>query len=153
MPFNFAVDVVCYVGFTGTQRGMTSHQKKEVRRILQDLNPERAHHGDCVGADADFHAICDAMRIAVVLHPPTDPKKRAFCEGSSHVRLPRPYLDRNHDIVRMTGCLIATPGERDEQLRSGTWATVWHARKCNRQIYLIFPNGDVVIENGQNNRG
>ncbi len=54
------------VGFTGTRKGMTEFQKTEVRRLLTEYMHGRdmeAHHGDCIGADTDFHNICIDMCI------------------------------------------------------------------------------------------
>ena len=33
-----------------------------------------------------------------------------------------------------------------EQLRSGTWATVRHARKLKRPIVIINPDGTLLLE-------
>jgi len=40
--------------------------------------------------------------------------------------------------------MIATPGEVDEQLRSGTWSTVRFARKQGKPVHVILPDGRVV---------
>jgi len=44
------------VGFTGTSQGMTRPQQEAVAALLLDPVPNEAHHGNCVGADAEFHA-------------------------------------------------------------------------------------------------
>lgn len=148
MGFNLGPDHIV-VGFTGTQVGMTNPQKEKVREVLLDVLMDSvfAHHGDCIGADAEFHEICDVLGIPIILHPPTDPKKRAWCEGSTRVLLPRPYLERNRDIVKASTDMIATPKEFTEQLRSGTWSTVRYSRKCKRRLHLILPDG-TIQENG-----
>jgi len=52
---------ICY-GFTGTRNGLNNKQKEEIKRILENDNNNNltieVYHGDCVGADADFHDIC-----------------------------------------------------------------------------------------------
>jgi len=53
----------------------------------------------------------------------------------------RPPLTRNHDIVDCTELLIACPKSMKEELRSGTWATVRYARKLERPVIIIYPNG------------
>lgn len=131
------------VGFTGTQRGMTAAQRTIFTGSLLlakiGIDPE-FHHGDCIGADAEAHSIAMKLGFIIHLHPPLDPKKRAFCPAP-HEMEPRPYLDRNHDIVDATRLLIATPGEAVEQLRSGTWATIRYARKQRRTVIIIGPCG------------
>ncbi len=134
-----------HVGFTGTQRGMTSEQRRKVTSLLVDLGATHFHHGDCIGADDEAHDIARGLGLLVYLHPPEISVKRAFCrirnnEMSFQVA---PYLERNRHIVNTTAALIATPGETEEQLRSGTWSTVRYARKLRRPVYVVFPDGSV----------
>lgn len=133
------------IGFTGTQRGMTPAQKTSFEALIQELRLTEFHHGDCIGADQDAHDIVVRRDVWVVLHPPTVIDKRAFCVGNEK-RVPKWYLERNHDIVDETDVLIAAPGEDVEQLRSGTWATVRYARKLRRTVYLLYPDGRALIE-------
>jgi len=128
------------VGFTGTRSGMTEAQRREVTALLVRLETEQLHHGDCIGADADAHAIARSLDIAVVLHPPSDPKARAFCEGAASEHPPKAYLTRNKAIVAETDVLIATPWG-PEQRRSGTWATIRHARTLERPCYVVMRDG------------
>lgn len=138
------------VGFTGTQQGMTDAQRFSVYTILQayaamsngDL---RFHHGDCVGADEQAHALARSLGYLVYLHPPVNESKRAFCEDVFYTFPPLEYLDRNKEIVHETRTLIAAPKERDEQLRSGTWSTVRYAEKHYTDTLLVMPEGDVII--------
>lgn len=133
------------VGFTGTQQGMTEAQKRTVQNLLVDWRATELHHGDCIGADAQAHAIAKSLKLRVVLHPPTYMSKRAFCVADEE-RQPLPYLDRNGEIVLETERLIAAPKEYEEQLRSGTWATVRRARKQRRHHAIVLPNGNVKEE-------
>ena len=59
------------------------------------------------------------------------------------------YLKRNRAIVKRSDILIATPGQREEILHSGTWSTVRYARKKGIPIWKIYPNGIVETENKQ----
>lgn len=112
------------VGFTGTQNGMTHNQ----RRAFFEDTPIKAimdvcykvHHGDCVGSDADFHRIVRFKEVVpIVIHPPDRDIKRAFCVGNE-MKEPKPYLERNHDIVDACDVLIACPKSTLEEMRSGT---------------------------------
>src|SRR5262245_37831802 len=135
------------VGFTGTQKGMTKEQKHRIEVILITLRPKHVHHGDCIGADAEFHAICDKLkhRPIIHIHPPSNPKKRAFCKGDV-MYTEKPYKKRNHDIVAMSDKLIATPKEDYEiMIGSGTWQTIRMGNKANIEVYIVVPNGDVVF--------
>lgn len=62
------------------------------------------------------------------------------------VEIPKPYLERNQDIVRSTELLLATPENNVEQQRSGTWATIRFARKMNKSIIIIDTDGIVMCE-------
>jgi len=147
------------VGFTGTQDGMTPKQFCAVGRRLKKLNEVSAvtelHHGDCVGADAEVHgiALMDFSNIVLHIHPPVNERKRAFSLGDEKrivMYEAKEYMDRNHDIVDATEILIATPKEKEEQVRSGTWATFRYGKKRNRDIYVIYPDGaEDVIERSE----
>lgn len=131
------------VGFTGTQRGMTAQQKVSLLTWLANRRGE-FHHGDCIGADAEAHDIAEGLFWTPIIHPPSNPSKRAW-KKAPDIRKPKPYIERNHDIVDETEELIATPGEDTEQLRSGTWATVRYARKQRRMVTIILPDGSFLL--------
>jgi hypothetical protein len=130
------------IGFTGTQKGMTTEQKMTVADLLCSYSVSEAHHGDCVGADSEFHDVCHELQIKIVIHPPSNPRKRSRRIGEE-IRPEKPYIERNHDIVNETEVLIAVPKEFEEQLRSGTWATVRYAYKVGRKIIVVFPDGSI----------
>jgi hypothetical protein len=136
------------IGFTGTRSGMTAYQQAEVRDLLAHgwseiiLPATMVHHGDCVGADAEFHTIARGLGVAIVIHPPTDAKLRAFCTGAFEVRERKPYLERNKAIVEQTAFLIAAPKEPNEPRAGrgqGTWSTVRYARALGRPHIVIPP--------------
>ena len=134
------------VGFTGTQSELTPPQVASLRALLERLAPTEIHHGDCVGADAAAHAIAKSIGLVIVVHPPSNPSKRAWCTGDI-VRPPRAYLDRNRDLVAETDLLVACPWQQEgEAVRSGIWATVRHARRLARRIYIVRPDGRVETD-------
>jgi len=129
------------VGFTGTQSGMNDRQLAKLDSMLRALSAPGSigefHHGDCIGADEQFHqAVNDPYRTRI--HPPEDSKKRAWCH-SEHILKPKPYLERNHDIVDAVDVLIATPRTNHEELRSGTWATIRYALSKGKKVIVIYP--------------
>jgi hypothetical protein len=144
-----------HIGFTGTQAGMTPWQKARLAlhiRHLLGLGAEQVyfHHGLCIGADAEAHAIfrelCPGGRV--IGHPPENTSKMAkFDPGDFYeMRAPKPYLDRNRDIVDETTHLIGTPKEDGPVLRSGTWSTIRYAKKMSgeaRGLVVIHPNHGV----------
>ena len=133
------------VGFTGTQAGMSQAQKEALYALLQELDPSEFHHGDCIGADQEAHLIVSALLPAcnIVVHPPTDDRKRAFMMGREE-REPKEYIQRNRHIVVETDVLIATPKEMKEVLRSGTWSTLRFSININKPHYLIRRDGTII---------
>jgi len=127
------------VAFTGTRKGLTPGQKLAVTRQLQALRPDKVLHGDCLGADAEFHDIAYGLGLNIEIHPCTLHRQRAN-KFALRVHLPIDPLRRNRNMVNLADRVLACPGETDEQLRgSGTWATIRYARKINRQLEVIYP--------------
>ncbi len=130
-----------HVGFSGTRVGMTTEQITTVDRLLDDdLTTQFAHHGDCIGADDHFHRLARQQGLKVIGHPPLNDALRAFCEFDE-CREPKPYLERDKDIVDESDWVIFTPGTFSEILRSGTWATIRYARKKNKAGFIVWPDG------------
>lgn len=140
-----------HIGFTGTAKGMTAQQTDRVQRILMRLKARYKrvvlHHGDCIGADSEAHAIARLLRIPVVIHPPLDPRKQAFCQNAWKILEPKAYLARDWDIAHDTAGLIgAVLGLEEEYYRTGEWATIRYARKQYRKIKIVFPDGKIRSE-------
>jgi hypothetical protein len=137
-------EAVRRIGFTGTSSGTTYAQRDVLRQLLDGIpRPLEAHHGDCIKADEDFHA-CFGPGDRIVVHPPINSIMRAYCVGD--LILPEDeYIARNHAIVDCADEIFATPKERDEVTRSGTWATVRYAKKMRKPVTLIYPDGDVDV--------
>lgn len=134
------------IGVTATQNGLTEAQVRTAERLLGSAT--EFHHGECVGGDEELHNICRAIApdATIVSHPPTDPSKRAFHVVPDLTREPKPYRERNTDIVNETDCLIAFSGIPFEIVRSGTWMTVRIARKALAKgdkinIIIVWPDG------------
>ena len=137
------------VGFTGTRQGMTGFQREVVRKVL--LTAMEAHHGDCQGADAEFHELATAGGIETVIHPPEDDKLRAWCRGDM-VLLAKPYLERNKDIVDLVDVLVACPKEAKEpriKRGSGTWQCIGYARRVGRRTLIVWPDGTSFLEDSR----
>lgn len=135
-------------GFTGTRDGMTEPQLAAVILLctVKFENTGEFHHGACVGADSQLHnLVVENHSARIVIHPPTDTRYANVFEESERVEIlpPKPYLQRNADIVDATDELIATPKEFEEQIRGGTWWTVRYARKQGKKVWLVLPDGTV----------
>lgn len=132
------------VGFTGTRLGMNQLQAEVFRNFIIECGAvDEFHHGDCIGADADAHEIINNLKIPIILHPPIDPKFRAYCKRAFDTRVKKEYLARNRDIVDETNILVAVPEGFNELVRSGTWYTVRYAKKQLIGTYIIYMDGSV----------
>lgn len=136
------------VGFTGTKIGTSDPQLGSLIEIVEGLDFEKAHHGDCLGADEEFHVILRtvAEHIKITGHIPDDSSQRALCDFDEE-RDPYPYLVRNHHIVDASDLMIACPnGTKEIRRGSGTWATIRYARKQEVPLVIIWPNGTCTYE-------
>ena len=140
------------IGFTGTRGGMTPIASARLAVLVAALDPAVAHHGDCVGADAGFHAeVTDWVPdCAMMVHPALARGMRdfrAYCTSRRQItHVPKPALQRNKDIVDAIDVLIAAPSSPREVLRSGTWATIRYARSVKRPIIMIYPDGRMEMD-------
>jgi len=150
------------LSFTGTQEGMSENQLEEVARFFRQNEVTAFHHGDCVGADAEAHHLAVSAGVSrIIIHPPMDSKKRAWCGWPEDVERDNPniisisrdigpigfpqniyilpvkeYLDRNRDIVDDGEILIAAPFGKEVR-RSGTWYTIRYARRIGREVHTL----------------
>lgn len=128
------------IGLTASRFGLTEAQKITAANLLDSAL--EVHHGDCVGGDADLHNIVRAQSDSakIVIHPPSNDRLRAFC-GGEETREPKPYLERDQEIVNETEMLLAFPRTSFEIRKSGTWATVRMARKAGIPVIVVWPDG------------
>lgn len=132
------------IGFTGTRQALQHSQAMTLENIIifNKKSLEELHHGDCVGADAYAHAICVAHGVETIVHPPDKEIYRAHCVVMKGTVLkPKPYLERDKDIVDQSDFLLAAPKEYVEIRRSGTWATVRMALKQGKTVFIVYPSG------------
>lgn len=133
------------IGFTGTREGCTDEQHARLRAEIDRLHSQgayAAHHGDCIGADAEFHDVCKGVGLWLVIHPPLVPRLRAFKPGND-TRVAKQYYPRNRDIVDETDVLVACPNDGPRRPNSGTWYTIGYAEQKRKPIILIHADGSV----------
>ena len=136
------------LGFTGTRDGMSARQLEAVQAMLMCLEYRTiVRHGDCVGADEQLHHLAKNRGLRIIVHPPAHGTYRAMCtEDVYQMMEKKPNLDRNHDIVDGSTLLLACPKTEQEQLRSGTWATVRYARRKGVPVVIVAPSGKIHVE-------
>lgn len=123
-------------GFTGSRKGMTTTQLSNLSRLLTSMAViSELHHGDCVGADDDAADISAGLGITTVSHPPSDGSLQAH-HPSDIIKEPKPYLQRNRDIVDAATIIFAAPFGT-ERTRSGTWYTIRYARRQGVPVVML----------------
>lgn len=131
------------LGFTGSRFGLFEQQHKNLYNGLRVLKPVEVHHGDCVGADAQFHSLCVSMRpeMKIVIHPPKNERLRAFCKhGNVEIRPAKDYLARDRDIVEEASTLWGCPNSAT-RAASGTWSTIAIGLAARKKVMLFTPEG------------
>lgn len=149
------------LGFTGSQHGMSLRTKQSFITVISSLAQENVfrsdvtafRHGDCIGADVEASGIAAYWNYLVHAHPCFIEKKRAFSPYNDIIHAPKHPLERNRDIVDLSAIMIATPYTMQEVIRSGTWTTIRYARKLERELCIIFPDGSVEWENSDRSYG
>ena len=140
------------IGFTGTRDDMTLWQRNTFRDLIIELSAGEElefHQGCCLGADATATSLVAEHTKSKILAYPCTIKSMTDANAlkvSQTVQVIKPPLDRNKDIVNASDILIACPNG-PEVLRSGTWSTVRYARKQNKRIIIIWPDGTITKEN------
>lgn len=145
------------IGFTGTRRKLTIKQEDRLELILKSFNIKEFHHGGCRGADMSAHGLIvylitnEGLACKIHIHPSDlmfESGDFNACDESHPTNThwdiyykPKPPIERNHNIVDATEVLIATPLQKHEVLRSGTWATIRYALKIGRDVVIIYPDG------------
>jgi len=138
------------LGFTGTRNGMSPTQRAWIASYIQENLPDKAAHGDCIGADADFHELLREFAPNCEIHiwPSTFEKMRAFCEGDVMYE-PGRALERDKYIVKFSTHFVGCPPTDYEIQRSGSWATLRMARnqlnkKLLKELHWIGPTGPAI---------
>ena len=134
------------ISFTGTRKGMSDHQKQQLRQWLLDHAGQvaLAAHGCCVGADVEFHELVREVLgrgVFVAVFPSTAKTRAPIPADANYVASPAPPLERDKDIVDLGhDILLVAPLQLLEVTRSGTWATKRYAdrRKVPSKIFWRY---------------
>lgn len=143
------------ISFTGTRKGMTPAQIYAVSRLLRQSKPVEVHHGDCVGADDEFAALCAVFPFPneIIAHPgkstggPNEHPLRAHNPHNTKTLPVRPYFARNRDMVDLLvgegDFLLACPGEMEWSSSGGTSYTAGYAKEKGKTVVTVWPDGTV----------
>jgi len=138
------------VGFTGSRHGMFYEQQQFVEKFLIEnrIKITQCRHGECVGADEQFHLLVEEIIGSHVLHlhPPYKKDLRStLCQNYAVKYQPLGYLARDRQIVNCSDILIGTPVDAfAANPRSGTWYTLNFAKSVGTNTITIMPDGEIL---------
>lgn len=131
------------LGVTGPRTGATRAQQERLDEWLEQATA--VHHGACQGVDSQTHHKALRAGLMIIVHPPEILK---YADLSTMIELPgvtirprKPYLIRDKDIVVESDELLALP-RGEEEIRSGTWATIRIARARGKPRHIYGPDGE-----------
>lgn len=137
-----------HLGYSGPSKGMTADQIRIFESWLRNHaldGPVMFHHGDCIGGDAQAHAIAAMLRgVQIHIHPPINESKRAFCYPSDVQSEPKEYLPRNDDIISASEELFCAVPTDSMTPRSGPWYVVKHGKDKGRIVFAVNQRGLLV---------
>jgi hypothetical protein len=143
-------------GQTGTRDGATRLQLASVGWLWSRYPIDDLHDGDARGVDAQLSGLAKVFGVPhVTMHPPINPKNRAFCGISDDpdetlVLPPKEYFERDRDVVNAAEVMVACPKQNweneDRRMRGGTWYTIYFTRKQHLPLAIVWPNGLIKYE-------
>ena len=130
------------LGFTGSRDFNGWEQTQAFINNLKEKSPYEFHDGDCLNWDVTAHELVKKFfpLCEFVGHPPDNDKHRAHQEYNMSYE-PRPYLERNENIVDLVDEMLACPATMKDMKHSGTWYTIRYSRKVGRKLTIIYPDG------------
>lgn len=135
-------------GCTASRDGLTDAQWDRVDEMIWKLDSSELHQGCCDGGDEEITEIAHAHGFKIIGHPPNNDKHLSAkaVELSDELWTPKPYLERNRNIVDECDVLIACPATSsmpDSLKGQGTWSTVAYALKQEKPMLVILPTGRI----------
>lgn len=131
------------VGFSGTQKGISSSQSFRLSLVLGMFPTIPTFHcGGCVGADTQAAQIAKSYGMEVHVYPASDvnPGKvsKVCADLASVCHKAKPALVRNKDIVTAVDFMIFTPLNETPVKRSGTWSTIRFTSRMNMPHAIVL---------------
>jgi hypothetical protein len=134
---------------TGAQDPVGSYEGR-LLNTFRTLNPkaDKIITGACIGIDWAAARIAHELGFFVYTIVPANKSKidtqfYLHCHDWEYMPPGTSYMDRNDRLVNHPvypcDCLLAFPNQKEEILRSGTWATIRRARKLSKEVRIISP--------------
>ena len=143
------------IGFTGSRQMPTLPQRGELEDLFKFLNGEhqgqvRLLHGACVGCGTVAAEYAVRLGWHIVAYPANNVNPSLVSSRvkaiSTVIMPPEPALKRNRIIVDECDMMVATPKQKFESDRGGTWVTIRYMRRVGRKSVIIWPDGVKTFE-------
>ena len=121
---------------------MTPEQKTRITDLISLSEYVWAAHGDCLGADADFHDIAVELGLSTHVFTPIKEDLRAF-KTADRTTGPDSYFARNRAVVAWSDGMLACPPCKPLPGSGGTDYTVNYAIKMEEPIIVVWPDGSM----------
>ena len=137
---------------TGTRFGATEAQHAQLEHVVKQLAAwarqqglvPAGQHGDCVGVDAQFDALCQAEGMTTACWPCLAAPELRAGTGAEPLGEPVRPMQRNRELAKACDVMLACPPNFERIKKgSGTWATIGFARREGKRTIVIFPDGSV----------
>jgi len=141
---------------TATRQGLTSAQQQMFISVVRNLVCDSFvfHHGAAIGGDAELAYLASGFRqqgktIRIVAWPSNLASQRSSSAvlASDEVKPEMPPLERNVAMIAGADLLLAFPAGFEEEVRSGTWATIRAAERNGIRVTVVWPNGSLQWSN------
>lgn len=131
------------ISITGTRIGMSLAQRAYMRDIL--CNVTLLAHGGSSGVDHQCHMLFNRPQDTEVYPSNLEQHNRYGRNSLRYLHPIQSPLGRNRLIVSRTPILYAMPRMFYEEKRGGTWATIRYAQKVNRYFVIVWPDGQISV--------
>jgi hypothetical protein len=136
-----------YLVFSGRRDDLSDSQKIMVVNFIRLIKFKCAFHGDCIGADGQFHDLVreNRKKAWIEVYPSPYEAMRAFKEGDlTHEAMKA--AERDKYMINQGEILLAAPPTK-QPVKSGTWANISFAETCEtiQKIIVIAPDGQFCV--------
>jgi hypothetical protein len=138
------------VGFIGSRNPPSNAQIAWLYSAFESGGIEELHCGQCVGGDPIAYRAAVEVGLAVVIHPPTNPRLLApdIVKRPGVAFLPaEPFPNLSRNLVGDTDGILALPTSPESD-KGNTWYTVHYAEFLNKPVVICFQHGAVEKRGG-----
>lgn len=132
------------IGVTASREGLTDPQKNWIEDFLEGNLAYVLHHGMCKGGDIELAVLFRKYNTYIIAHPGHIRHMRAASPANDLILPWSHTLVRNRIIVNHSELILGFP-KVPYATDSGTWHTIKFAKKQKTPLFVIGPDGSVIL--------